>query len=299
MKTYIKTKNKSGKMRERSVLYTVLAIFLVLYSMIIVLPYAWAAIQTLRTSNSLLFDGPFAFGKLSFDNYVYAFNGFTAKIVGVGKEVYIESMFYNSVVYSVGCTVACIAASCMVAYTIARFDYKFSRFLYFLVLIVMALPIVGSLPSEIEVAMALGLYDTMLGMFVMKFHFLGGMYFLVLYESFRSIPKAYEEAAEIDGASYFTVFIRIMLPMVRNIIGTIAVIYFVQFWNDYQVPNVYLRSRPTIAYGLLKFQWASGELATTPVQITASLFLLLPALTIFLIFRNKFLGDLSVGGVKG
>ena len=293
-KKIAKNSNKNGK----SVFYIVMTVLLVIYSTFIVLPYAWALIQTFRTPNSLISEGPFAIGKLTFENYINAFNGFAIDITGVGKK-YIESMFYNSIVYSVGCTLSCMVASCMVAYTIARFDYKFSRFIYVLVIFVMALPIVGNLPSEIEVAMTLGLYNKMGGMFIMKFHFLGGMYFLVLYESFRSIPKSYEEAAEIDGAGYFTVFLRIMLPMVRNVIGTIAVIYFVQFWNDYQTPNVYLKSRPTIAYGLLKFQFANGELATKTVQITACLFLLIPSLLVFLIFKDKFLGDLSAGGVKG
>lgn len=286
------------KIKRKSWVFITLKIVLIFYSVCIILPYIWAFIQTFRKSDSLLFDGPFKLGKLSFENYLLAFNEFAIDIIGIG-QVYVETMFYNSIVYAVGCTASCIIASCLTGYTIARFDYRFSRIVYAIVVLVMALPVVGSLPSEIEVAMSLGIYNTMYGMFIMKFNFLGGMYFLVLYESFRSIPKAYEEAATIDGASNFTVFLKIMLPMVKNVIGTIAIIYFVQFWNDYQTPNVYLRKRPTIAYGLLKFQYASGETATATVQITACLFLLIPVLIIFLVFRDKFLGDLSAGGIKG
>jgi multiple sugar transport system permease protein len=153
------------------------------------------------------------------------------------------------------------------------------------------------LPSEIYVARALGIYNTMWGIWIMKFHFLG-LYFLVMCESFRAIPKDFAEAAYIDGAGYFYTFIKIMLPIVSNMLITIFIIYFVQFWNDYQTPLIYIRTQPTLSYGLFMLKYMDGELNFLPGQMAGCLVVLFPVLLLFIIFHNRFLNNVSMGGLK-
>ena len=77
-------------------------------------------------------------------------------------------------------------------------------------------------------------------------------------------------------------------------------ITFVAFWNDYQVPQIYLPSYPTIAFGVLYMSITTQEgMATIPMRMTSSMIALVPILIIFLIFQKRLLGNLTIGGIKG
>jgi ABC-type glycerol-3-phosphate transport system permease component len=162
----------------------------------------------------------------------------------------------------------------------------------------MGLPIVGSLPSEIMMAQNLGLYDQMWGVWLMKANFLG-MYFLVFFASFQSLPKDFAEAARMDGASNFRILFQISLPMVRNTFFVVLLLKFIDFWNDYQTPMIYLRSFPTAALGIYSFSFSYGTQSSwPPMKITGSMILLLPVLIVFLCFHDKMIGNVSMGGIK-
>jgi ABC-type glycerol-3-phosphate transport system permease component len=167
------------------------------------------------------------------------------------------------------------------------------------VIITMILPIIGNLPSEIQVAKFLGFYDNVFGLAIMKGHFLG-MNFLIYYAAFKGIPKDYAEAAEMDGASQWKVMTAIILPMVKSTISAIALLSFITYWNDYTTPMIYLPSRPTIAYGLYYFnQTTTNEANFVTVRIAASMLVSIPIFIVFLLFKDKLMGNFSVGGIKG
>ena len=163
----------------------------------------------------------------------------------------------------------------------------------------MVIPIVGNLPSEIQIARIFGLYDQIWGLWIMKANFLG-MYFLVFYGVFKGIPKEYAEAAKVDGAGNFSILFRIMLPMVRNTFFVVMLIKFIEFWNDYQTPLIYLKSYPTIAYGV--FYMANSRengLSTVPMRMTSAMLAFIPVFVLFMVFQKKLVGNLTVGGIKG
>ena len=170
--------------------------------------------------------------------------------------------------------------------------------MYAIVIFTMIFPVIGSLPSEMQMVKLLNLNDSFLGNFFLKASFIN-IYFLVLFVAFKRVPKDFEEAAEIDGASYTTVMYRIMYPMVKNILLTIFLIYFIQYWNDYQTPNLYLQAYPTISMGLLSFQFSTRiEIAGEPVKLAAAIMVFIPIFSVFLIFQNRLMGNITMGGVK-
>ena len=208
-------------------------------------------------------------------------------------------MFVYALVYSLGCSFFNTLVPCITAYLCARFPFKFSKVIHTVVIIVMILPIIGSLPSEIQMSKTFGLYDQLWGLWIMKAHFLG-MYFLVMYGNFKSLPMAYTEAAKIDGAGNMSVLIRVILPLVKNTFFTIMLINFIGFWNDYQTPLIYMPSYPTIALGMYEMtNTTENGMSRVNMRMAGSMLMLIPILALFLAFHKRLLGNLTVGGLKG
>lgn len=300
-----KASYKSGKIRTRFTPTTIILMsVLILYSVSLLLPILWGLSTSLKTDldfylNPLwLPDG--WFWNWQWSNYSYAFMNFVVKVeAGAGfRIIYMEEMFLYTILYALGCAFFQSFVCCIVAYMVVKFDYFFSKVIYTVVIVAMILPIVGSLPSEIQMSRALGFFDTIWGMWIMKSHFLG-MYFLVFHAMFRGIPKEFADAARVDGAGNFQVLFSIMMPLVRNTLFTVILLNFIGYWNDYQVPLIYLPSYPTIAYGLYLFNFSTiNSLSTIPMKITGCMIMMLPILIVFLIFRNRLIGNISIGGLK-
>ena len=214
--------------------------------------------------------------------------GYVLKNAQIEKEqgvVPFAEIILNSVVYAVGCAVVNTFVTMLVAYS--------------LVLVVMVIPVVGNQTSELQTAINLGIYDSMLGMLIMRATFLG-LYFLVFHEMFRSVPSTLSEAAEIDGAGDFLIMVRIYFPLARNTALTVLLIYFIQYWNNFQTPMLFVPNHPTLAEYLFRIvQLSKGEFSRVPVQMSAALMLLAPVAVIFLCSHKWLLGNLSIGGVKG
>ncbi len=209
------------------------------------------------------------------------------------------TMAFNSVLYAIGGALVAVAVPAFVAYAASKTSYKFNVVLDVICLSCMAIPIVGNQPSNIQVLKELNLYDTMIGFYIQKAHFLTS-YYLIMKAAFGSVPKAISEAAQIEGAGNYTVMFRIVFPMVSKTITTLCLMEFITLWNDYTYPLLYLESYPTLAYGIfyLVFQNGENRIRTTPMRMAGSFILFTPILILFLIFKDKLMQNLSMGGVK-
>ena len=233
-----------------------------------------------------------------FENYKTAFDYFYVRLSGKNEYVYLEQMALYSIVYAGGCAFMQTSATCIMAYATARFDFKLSKIIYSVVLVLMVLPIIGSLPSEIQLTKNLGIYDTLFGPLVLKFNFIG-MYYLVFYATLRGVPRAYTEASKIDGASNMRIMLQIIFPLIRNTFLTVMLINFVAYWNDYQTPMVYIPSYPTMAYGLYLYNFSTiSQISDTPMKIAGCMIVFLPILIVFIAMQKRLMGNISMGGIK-
>lgn len=291
-----KIKAKDVKSRL-SPLTIVMLVVLILYSALLLAMLLWTVLTALKeplkfNNNRVGLPRPWYFG-----NVPYVLKN--AEILKEQGVVPFYEIVWNSALYSVGCSIVNTLVTCIVAYLCARYDCKFSKFVYALVLVVMVIPVVGNQTSELQMSINLGLYDKMVGMLVMRASFLG-IYFLVFYDMFKAVPMAFSEAAEIDGAGDFQIMVRIFFPIASNTFLTVLLINFIGYWNNYQVPMVYVPNHPTLAEYMFQIStFSKYPFSKAPVQLAASLILLLPAVAIFLAMHKRLLGNLSIGGVKG
>ena len=294
-------KKEKSKIINISPLWIVLGILLLIYSVSLFVPIVWGFLTSFKGKLEFVRN---KFGlpeEWMFSNYSTVLKYFFIPLDAAHglRKVYIGEMLINSIFYAVGSALLQALVQFVTAYAAARFNFKIGKIIYTIVILGMIIPIVGSEPSALAIANALNLRDKIIGIYVMKSYFLG-MYFLVFYETLRAFPKDFAEAAYIDGAGNFTVMIKIMAPLSATTYFTIALLLFVQFWNDYTTPMLYMPNVPTLAYGLYYFVDLSriNEVNSQPMRLAACIMMVIPTLALFLAFHNKLLSNVTIGGVK-
>lgn len=292
-------KNKAPSRNRFTPLLAVLLILLIVYVVLVLAPLVWSIIASFKSEPYDFHYNKTGFPKQwIFDNYSYAFTSMAVPTPRNGTTVYVGvfEMYGYSLLYALGCALAAAFSPCITAYCCARFKCTFSKILYNIVIICMVLPIVGNLPSEIQVARTVGVYGQIWGLWIMKAGFLG-IYYLVFYGAFNGLPKSYFEAAKMDGAGNWRQFFQIAMPLVKNVFFTVVLIKFIEFWNDYQTPAIFMESYPTMALGVFKVM-THPQFTEVPQKMAAAMILFVPVFAVFLIFQKKFMGDLMIGGVK-
>lgn len=287
--------------KRPSSLMVVMGIFLSIYALSIVAPLIWALISSLR-NNSDFTDNMFGLpNPVTVINYLYAYVHFSATVTNeLGSHVVrFPELLGNTLLYAFGCALVQTVTPYIMAYLVARYKNRFSTLIMNTVLICMAIPIVGNLPSEISMAHSLGIYDTFWGMFIMRANFLG-MYFLVYLAAIKSISPSFAEAARIDGANHFQILFRVYVPMTANTMFTVFLIKFIEYWNEYQVPLLYLPSYPNLSLALNQLLVNSNNqyMSYWVRKLAACMIVFVPIFILFAVFNNRIMGNVSMGGVK-
>ena len=312
--------------KERSkfnlVFIIVLFIILAVYVISICLPLIWGLLTSLKSfldfdlyGNVLGFPNPeYSADEIKLANYGIILERFhfTKRVpfyignnlVVHQAEVTIWNCIFNTIFYSTIASVLLSFVPAVVAYVCTKYRYKFMKFLYGYVVVTMVIPLVGTYSSELTLLRGLGIYDTTVGFILQKCSF-SGMYFLVFCSFFQALPDAYMEAAEIDGASHFGIMVKIALPLAIKIILSVMLIQFIIYWNDYQMAIMYMPTHPTLSYGIyhMTLESESGEFAQyakiVPVKVAGAMLLAIPILVIYVILKDKIVGNISMGGIKG
>ncbi len=293
-------RRKDGKERL-SLITGIMLVVLCLYVIFLLMMIFWAFITSFKGRFDFAYNFKFKFpDPWTFEPYIDVINNGAVPVGNMGDYVGIPQMFLYGILYALGCALVNTIVPLVTSYLCAKYDCLFSRILVAIVLLVMIIPTVGNQASEFSMVVRLGLYNHIWGMYFMKASFVG-LYFLVFYECFKAIPKTYNEAAEIDGASDWTIMTRICFPFAKLTTVTILIIYFIQYWNDYQIPMLYAPDYPTISQFMFYIAMGQsiGSISYTPAIMASAMIVLIPVVVLFLCFHKKLLGNLSIGGIKG
>ena len=276
---------------QKTVLWCVFVIFL-LYGLTLLYPFIWAFFNSVKDMNDYTYNINGLPQKWIFSNYIDAF-----KMLKIGKVTFIE-LFGNAIVYTILSTCLSLASSALAAYTTAKYDFKLKSFFYALAIFSMVIPIVGSLPSQYRLVKTVLKFDNIPGMSIVNSGGFG-YNFIVLYAFFKAISWEYAEAAIIDGASDFTVFLRIMLPQARPALVAIFITAAIGTWNDYMTPLIFLGQKtPLLSYALYDMKITYGDTDTT-IFLAGNLIATLPMVIVFSVFSNTIIENTVAGGLKG
>ena len=261
-------------------------ILLLTFAITIIFPFMWMIFTSLKSMEDYT-SNPFGVPT----NFVFN-NIIEAWVTGNFLKLYINSIGITSVSV-LGIIVFCGAAG----YGLAHFEFKGRMVIFFYFLLGMMIPPQVILIPAFKIMNTIGLVNTY---FAVIFTYFAWVPFAIFFfrAYFLGIPKDLIEAAKIDGASDLTIFFKIMMPLAKPAVVTVAIIYFVWIFNDFMWPLIYLNDHDlrTVTLGMMSFQ---GKYSGATTLKTAALMLAtLPPIVVFLIFRNQIQSGLVDGALK-
>ena len=210
------------------------------------------------------------------------------------------TFFKNSFIISIAVVIGDVLSASFVAYGFARFNFPGKRILFVLVLSTMLLPAQVTMIPVFIIWQKLGLVDTFAPLTIPAYLGGGAFTIFLLRQFYLTIPRELDEAAMIDGCSYFGIWRHIILPLSRPALITVLLFAFMANWDDFMSPLIYLHSQEklTVSIGLRLFQDQYGQ-TNLPLLMAASVLHITPVVIIFLIGQRYFIKGIVMTGLKG
>lgn len=259
-----------------------------IFSLICLYPLLWLALSSFKT-NSELYENPWGLPeKFGLDNYIQAIN-----------EGHILQYFFNSVIIAVTAVAIAVFLSCMVSYAIARMKWKLSKFMMNVFLMGMMIPVYAMVVPLFSMFNKMQILNTYWAVIIPHIAIAFPMAIFIMSGFLRSLPGELEEAAVMDGCNIYQIFLRIIMPIAKSSIVTVAVVTFINIWNDLLFPQIFLTdaSKMTLPVGLTEFQ---GQYATNyVVMIAAVVITVVPSIIVYMGLHKHIMEGMVAGAVKG
>lgn len=270
-------------------MFFILKWIIVLYFAVICLaPLIWVILSSFKTNAEIL-SSSFSFpAKWTLSGYVNAL-----------KIAPIFYFYINSIIVTFFSVIGNILFMSMGAYVLARFNFKYKNILIAILALSLLVPITALLMPIYFLSKTLHLYDTKLGLIFVYMALGLPVSLFVLRSFFMSVPRELEEAAYIDGASFFTTFIRVVLPVARPGIAAAAILQFILSWNEFLFALVLTQSGKSRTLPLALNYFTSQFTFNFQAMFAALVMALLPSLLVYIILQEKISESLTTGALKG
>ncbi len=204
----------------------------------------------------------------------------------------------NSLTLCIGCVIGTTLSCALIAFSLSKIRWPGRTVLWWTVIIALLLPWHVTMIPRFLIISKLGLYNTLWAIILPTF--LGEAFFIfLLRQFFISIPDELFEAAQIDGMSFWQMFSRIAVPLSIPAMATVALFKFIEVWNDFGSPLLYLNDpqKFPLAYGLERF--VSSYADQTHLLLAAAVLFTLPIIILFFLAQKTFVQGISTSGIKG
>lgn len=263
-------------------------VFMIFFVAISVGPLFWAFLSSFKTYSEINSSALSLPSSLNFDNYLDAF-----------KYAPIAKYFLNSVVIVGTSVLVTVALVGMCSYIISRFEFKLKMVIVLLISASLMLPAQAISQPLFTIFQKLGIFDTKLGLIIVYSAMGIPMSFFVMTSYYKTIPMALEESAYIDGASFLQTFGRVILPLAKPGLVTIALLQFINTWNEFYFALM-LTSGDKARTVPIALNYYMGTFANNYSALFAAVVMtVLPTIVLFIILQKQVMESLTAGAVKG
>jgi multiple sugar transport system permease protein len=268
--------------------WTIAGIVIVLYSFF---PLAWMISLAFKPPSDIVSGSPqFLPTSWTFDNFTTIFS---------------DSLFTRALINSIGialiATVISVVIAMFASYAIARLEFRGKKLLLSLALGIAMFPQAALVGPLFNMWRGLGIYDTWLGLIIPYMTFALPLSIWTMSAFFRQIPWEMEHAAQVDGATQWQAFRKVIIPLAAPGVFTTAILTFFFCWNDFlfSISLTSTNSARTVPAALAFFQGASYFESAVPYIMAASVIVTIPVVILVLVFQRRIVAGLTSGAVKG
>ena len=256
------------------------------------LPIVWIFSLSLKTPDTIS-DKKFIPSDVTLDNYTTLFEG--------GLDSPLLRPLINSILIALIATVIAVTLASFTAYAIARLDFPGKSAILAGALAIAMFPQISVVGPLFDMWRTLGLYDTYPGLIIPYLTFSLPLAIYILVAFFREIPWELEQAAQVDGATPWQAFRRVIMPLAAPGVFTAAILVFIFAWNDFIFAITLTSSDAsrTVPAALAFFQGDSQFTAPTGNIAAAAVLVTIPIIIFVLIFQRRIVAGLTAGAVKG
>ena len=276
----------ASKNRKVSKFFIYLILIIIAAAMIV--PFLWMLSASIKTDREVFQMNPFVWipENPRWSNYV-----------DIWTKIPFATFVKNTVFLTIVVTILQLLTSSFAAYSFAKLNFKHKNLLFMAYIATIAMPWQVYMVPQFIMMRSFGLNDKLLAMICLQAFSAFGVF--LMRQFYMGIPDSLCEAARIDGMSEYGIYAKIMLPLSKPAISTLTIFTFVNTWNDYLGPLIYLKteSHKTIQLGLKMF---IGQYSSEYGLIMAgSVLSLIPVLIVFLSLQKDFVEGVASTGVKG
>ncbi len=283
----INTSGSNTKIKKnisRAIVYVITAVL----SLIFLVPFLWMLFTSFKSFEEIYRYPPTILPeKFYFNNYFLA----------VTKMPFLRYLL-NTVVITVLCVIGTVTSSSMVAYSMSKIKWKGSKYLFPLIIGTMMIPSQVTMIPLYLVFTKLNMVGTITPLVLPAF--LGSAYYIfLLRQFFKTIPDSLVESATIDGAKDFTIFLKIIIPLCKPAITSVAIFTFLNSWSDFLGPLLYLNKdeQYTLSLGLQAFM--QTHFVEWGPMMAASAIFTVPIIILFFFAQSYFIEGITITGIKG
>jgi multiple sugar transport system permease protein len=255
-------------------------------------PLLWMLAASFRP-NSEIFSSLGLFSKnYTLQNYVTGWTG--------GGSLQFSQYFLNSIIISVASVIGNLFACSLTAYAFARIEFRFKRVFFALLLGTLLLPYHVTLVPQYILFNKLHLINTFAPLIAPHFFATDAFFVFLMVQFIRALPPDLDDAARLDGCGHFGIFRRIILPLALPAIGTTALFTFINSWNDFLGPLLYLNNSKlwTVPLGLSNFLDSTGGQSSYGSLFAMSILSLAPLVGFFVAFQKLLIEGIATSGIK-
>lgn len=279
----MKSKRKNAII-SKIVIYAILIIM----AAVMIVPFLWMLSASIKSDREVFKMNPFVFipANPKWSNYH-----------DIWTKIPMSTFVQNTVILTLVVTFLQLLTSSFAAYSFAKLEFKHRKTLFLAYIATIAMPWQVYMVPQFIMFRKMGLNDKLLAMVCLQAFSAFGVF--MMKQFYEDIPNELCEAARIDGMTEYGIYLRIMLPLSKPALSTLVIFTFVNTWNDYLGPLIYLRSeaKKTIQLGLKMFisQYSSDY----GLIMAGSVLSLIPLIVMFLFFQKYFVEGVAATGIKG
>jgi len=278
----------TGAKWRRRVVY----VFLIGYAVLMFIPFTWSVVTSFKTLPDSV--------RLTFIPDPFTTAGWEFAFTQLAPPIPV--LFFNSLVIATAVTLTNLVLGSMAGYAFARLRFPGREVLFLVVLATLMIPDqlrlvpVYLLFNGIGLTRGVGQYIGVITVLAIS-----ATSIFLLRQYFLSIPRDLEEAAKIDGAGFFTTFVRVMLPLAGPALAAVAILQFQGTWNSFFWPLLLLgdQSHWTLPLGLGNFRLGGGYSNNWPPLMATVVMATVPVLVLYVFFQRYFVEGVAASGVKG